>query len=59
MYFLYGEYDLIAGQNYENSADDELAYVPTGQASPAGEEVSHKKKQLKATYPILSAALPI
>lgn len=52
------EYDLIAGQLYEERADDELPYVPSGQASPAGKKFSHKKKQLKATYPILSAAFP-
>lgn len=52
------EYDLIAGQLYEERADDELPYVPSGQASPAGKKFSHKKKQLKATYPVLSAAFP-
>ncbi|ACJ27364.1 Conserved hypothetical protein [Shewanella piezotolerans WP3] len=52
------EYDLIAGQLYEERADDELPYVPSGQASPAGKKFSHKKKQLKATYPLLSAAFP-
>jgi len=52
------EYDLIAGQIYEERADDELPYVPSGQASPAGKKFSHKKKQLKATYPLLSAAFP-
>ncbi|MCL1094125.1 DUF4240 domain-containing protein [Shewanella kaireitica] len=52
------EYDLIAGQIYEERVDDELPYVPSGQASPAGKKFSHKKKQLKATYPLLSAAFP-
>ena len=52
------EYDLIAGQIYEDRVDDELPYVPSGQASPAGKKFSHKKKQLKATYPLLSAAFP-
>ncbi|MDR8522189.1 DUF4240 domain-containing protein [Shewanella fidelis] len=52
------EYDLIAGQLYEERNDDELPYVPSGQATPAGKKFSHKKKQLKATYPLLSAAFP-
>lgn len=52
------EYDLIAGQLYEERADDELPYVPSGQANPAGKKFSHKKKQLKASYPQLSAAFP-
>ncbi|MCL1050101.1 DUF4240 domain-containing protein [Shewanella abyssi] len=52
------EYDLIAGQLYEDRGDDELPYVSSGQASPAGKKFSHKKKQLKTTYPILSAAFP-
>ncbi|MDB2386436.1 DUF4240 domain-containing protein [Shewanella sp.] len=52
------EYDLIAGQLYEERGDDELPYVPSGQATPAGKKFSHKKKQLKASYPLLSAAFP-
>ena len=52
------EYDLIAGQLYEERANDELPYVPSGQATPTGKKFSHKKKQLKATYPLLSAAFP-
>ncbi|MGS0674941.1 DUF4240 domain-containing protein [Shewanella sp. 0m-4] len=52
------EYDLIAGQLYEDRSDDELPYVPSGQANPAGKKFSHKKKQLKAAYPLLSAAFP-
>ncbi|WP_110455735.1 DUF4240 domain-containing protein [Shewanella algidipiscicola] len=52
------EYDLIAGQIFEDRTGEELPFVPSGQATPQGKKFSHKKKQLKATYPRLSARFP-
>lgn len=52
------EYDLIAGQLFEQRTGDELPFVPSGQASPQGKKFSHKKKQLKANYPLLSQRFP-
>ncbi|MCZ4337168.1 DUF4240 domain-containing protein [Shewanella colwelliana] len=52
------DYDLIAGQIFEDRCGDELPFVPSGQATPQGKKFSHKKKQLKATYPQLSQRFP-
>ena len=52
------EYDLIAGQIYEDRTGQELPFVPSGQATPQGKKFSHKKKQLKATYPQLFQLFP-
>ncbi|WP_028775024.1 DUF4240 domain-containing protein [Shewanella waksmanii] len=52
------EYDLIAGQIYEDRTGKELPFVPSGQASPQGKKFNNKKKHLKAVYPQLSARFP-
>ncbi|QDF77136.1 MULTISPECIES: DUF4240 domain-containing protein [Shewanella] len=52
------EYDLMAGQIYEDRTGQELPFVPSGQATPQGKKFSHKKKQLKATYPQLFQLFP-
>ncbi|MXR69246.1 DUF4240 domain-containing protein [Shewanella sp. JBTF-M18] len=52
------DYDLIAGQIYEDRTGEELPFVPSGQATPQGKKFSHKKKQLKATYPQLFQLFP-
>ncbi|RTR31191.1 DUF4240 domain-containing protein [Shewanella atlantica] len=52
------EYDLIAGQIFEERTDGELPFVPSGMATPQGKKFSTKKKQLKATYPQLSETFP-
>ncbi|KIO35843.1 DUF4240 domain-containing protein [Shewanella sp. cp20] len=52
------DYDLLAGQIYEDRTGEELPFVPSGQATPQGKKFSHKKKQLKATYPQLFQLFP-
>lgn len=52
------DYDLIAGQIYEDRTGEELPFVPSGQATPQGKKFSPKKKQLKATYPQLFQLFP-
>lgn len=52
------EYDLIAGQIFEDRTGDELPFVPSGMATPQGEKFSTKKKLLKIAYPQLSQRFP-
>ncbi|MCE9679830.1 DUF4240 domain-containing protein [Shewanella sp. AS1] len=52
------EYDLIAGELYEQRTGEELPFVPSGQATPQGKKFSHKKKQLKLAYPQLFERFP-
>lgn len=52
------DYDLIAGQIYEDRNDDELPFVPSGSKTPVGKKFSTKPKILKQTYPKLSARFP-
>lgn len=52
------EYDLIAGQLYEDRTGDELPFMPSGKATPAGKKFSTKPKDLKLQYPELSARFP-
>lgn len=52
------EYDLIAGQIFEDRTGDELPFVPSGHHQPAGKKFNDKPKQLKLTYPKLSQRFP-
>ncbi|QFU24612.1 DUF4240 domain-containing protein [Shewanella eurypsychrophilus] len=52
------EYDLIAGQIFEDRTGDELPFVPSGKATPQGKKFTTKKKQLKLEYPQLSQRFP-
>lgn len=52
------EYDLIAGQIYEDRTGQELPFMPSGKATPAGKKFSTKSKDLKQQYPDLSACFP-
>ncbi|WP_394389531.1 DUF4240 domain-containing protein [Shewanella woodyi] len=52
------EYDLIAGQIFEDRTGEELPFVPSGMATPQGKKFSTKKKQLKSNYPQLSERFP-
>ncbi|MCL1089186.1 DUF4240 domain-containing protein [Shewanella profunda] len=52
------EYDLIAGQIYEDRTGQELPFMPSGKATPAGKKFSTKSKDLKQQYPELSACFP-
>ena len=47
------EYDLIAGQIFENRTEQELPYVPSGQNQPFGKRFNDKRKHLKSSYPAL------
>jgi len=47
------EYDLIAGQIFEERHDGELPFVPSGQSQPNGKRFKDKKKFLKQSYPKL------
>lgn len=47
------EYDLIAGQLFEERNDTELPFVPSGQSQPKGKRFKDKPKFLKQTYPQL------
>ncbi|MDR6962291.1 DUF4240 domain-containing protein [Shewanella putrefaciens] len=52
------EYDLIAGQLYEDRTGQELPFMPSGKATPVGKKFSTKPKDLKQQYPELSARFP-
>jgi hypothetical protein len=52
------DYDLIAGQLFEDRTGTELPFVPSGNATPAGKKFSSKAKDLRKTYPKLSARFP-
>ncbi|PIW62390.1 DUF4240 domain-containing protein [Shewanella sp. CG12_big_fil_rev_8_21_14_0_65_47_15] len=52
------EYDLIAGQLYEDRTGEELPFMPSGKATPVGKKFSTKPKELKQQYPELSARFP-
>lgn len=52
------EYDLVAGKLYEDRTGQELPFVPSGKATPAGKKFSSKPKDLKRLYPKLSARFP-
>ncbi len=47
------EYDLIAGQIFEDRNDTELPFVPSGQSQPKGKRFKDKQKALKKSYPKL------
>jgi len=47
------EYDLIAGQLFEERTDQELPYIPSGQNQPFGKRFKDKRKHLKTSYPTL------
>lgn len=52
------EYDLIAGQIFEDRTGEELPFIPSGKATPQGKKFTSKKKQLKIAYPQLSQRFP-
>lgn len=52
------DYDLIAGQLYEDRTGKELPFMPSGKAIPAGKKFSTKPKDLRLQYPELSARFP-
>jgi len=52
------DYDLIAGQIYEDRTGLELPFVPSGQHTPKGKKFSIKAKIMRQTYPLLSARFP-
>lgn len=52
------DYDLIAGQLYEERTGHELPFVPSGQAKPAGKQFSNRPKDLRRQYPRLAAQFP-
>ena len=52
------EYDLVAGQIYEDRTGTELPFIPSGKATPVGKKFSTKPKELKAIYPRLSLRFP-
>lgn len=52
------DYDLVAGQIYEDRTSLELPFVPSGKATPAGKKFKTKSKGLKKTYPKMSARFP-
>ncbi len=52
------DYDLIAGQLYEDRTGKELPFMPSGKATPAGKKFNSKPKALKLQYPQLSARFP-
>lgn len=47
------EYDLIAGQIYEDRIGQELPFVPSGQDHPKGKRFKDRPKFLKMAYPKL------
>ncbi len=47
------EYDLIAGQLFEERNEHELPYVPSGQSQPFGKRFKDTRKYLKTSYPNL------
>lgn len=52
------DYDLIAGQLYEDRTGKELPFMPSGKATPVGKKFSTKPKDLRQQYPELSARFP-
>lgn len=52
------DYDLIAGQIFEDRTERELPFVPSGKSTPAGKKFNQKPKMLKKTYPKLSSRFP-
>ncbi len=52
------DYDLIAGQIFEDRTGKELPFVPSGKSTPVGKKFNQKPKMLKKTYPKLSARFP-
>ncbi|MFB2776485.1 DUF4240 domain-containing protein [Shewanella xiamenensis] len=52
------DYDLIAGQLYEDRTGKELPFMPSGKATPVGKKFSTKPKDLRLQYPELSARFP-
>ena len=52
------EYDLMAGQLYENRTGHELPFVSSGQSSPTGKKFDDRPKSLNKTYPQLGARFP-
>ncbi|WP_394130244.1 DUF4240 domain-containing protein [Shewanella maritima] len=52
------DFDLIAGQIFEDRTGDELPFVPAGTHSPAGKKFNNKPKFLRKAYPQLAAAFP-
>lgn len=52
------DYDLIAGQLYEDRTQEELPFVPSGSVNPAGKKFSSRPKDLKANYPDLCRLFP-
>jgi len=49
------EYDLIAGQLYEDRVEQELPFMPSGQDQPKGKRFKDRPKLLKTNYPKLFA----
>ena len=47
------EYDLIAGQIYEDRGEEELPFMPSGQDHPKGKRFKDRPKFLKTSYPKL------
>jgi len=47
------EYDLIAGQIFEDRNEGELPFMPSGQTQPQGKRFKDKPKFLKLRYPQL------
>ncbi|MCH1930888.1 DUF4240 domain-containing protein [Shewanella sp. A25] len=52
------DYDLIAGQLFEDRTGKELPFMPSGKATPVGKKFSTKPKDLRQQYPLLSARFP-
>ncbi|MBR9727579.1 DUF4240 domain-containing protein [Shewanella intestini] len=52
------DYDLIAGQIFEDRNGHELPFVPAGTHAPAGKKFNQKPKFLRKSYPLLSQAFP-
>ncbi|MCH4292860.1 DUF4240 domain-containing protein [Shewanella sp. 3B26] len=52
------DYDLIAGQIFEDRTQEELPFVPSGSVNPAGKQFSTRPKDLKANYPALCQLFP-
>jgi len=52
------DYDLIAGQVYEDRTGLELPFLPSGHSTPEGKKFSTKPKIMRQTYPLLSTRFP-
>ncbi|NKF49393.1 DUF4240 domain-containing protein [Shewanella sp. WXL01] len=52
------DYDLMAGQVYEDRTGEELPFVPSGSHTPAGKKFNNKPKFLRKAYPKLSNLFP-